>query len=387
MRLHYLHYGAVPSEAANAVHVMRMCGAFGRAGHKVELLCRDPGTAATDTEIFEAYGVPAGAFGLHRLDPGMRWSDPLRALAGMAPAGLTSTPHRFGWRVAAAGRGLPIPELYYGRHPRALLAVASEGRPLVYESHQPPHSAARWRLERQLVESLAFRRLVVICEALRDEYLRRFPELPPEQVIVAHDAADPAPPAAPREPWPGRWQAPQVGYVGSLLPGKGAEQAAALAPLLPQVDFHIIGGEPSLVAALRATYAAPNLHFHGHLAHAELASCYARLEVLLAPLQPRILTPRGRDIGRWTSPLKLFEYMAQGRPILASKTPAVSAILDHDRTAWLVPWDDLAAWREALTALLDDPERRQRLGRQARERFLERHTWDARARQVLSGLP
>lgn len=386
MRLHYLHYAAVPSGAANAVHVMRMCAAFARAGHQVELLCRAPGTPATDAEIFEAYGVAAGAFGLHRLDPGVRWSDPLRALARMAPAGLTSTPRRFGWRVAAAARGLPPPDLHYGRHPQALLAMASDSRPLVYESHQPPHSTLRWRLERRLMGSPAFRRLVVICEPLRDEYLRRFPNLPPEQVIVAHDAADPAPPATPREPWPGRREAAQVGYVGSLLPGKGAEQAAALAQVVPQADFHIIGGEPSQVAALRSALATPNLHFHGHLAHAELASCYARLEVLLAPLQPRILTPRGRDIGRWTSPLKLFEYMAQGRPILASDTPAVAAILDHDRTAWLVPWDDLAAWREALTALLKDRSRRQRLGRQARQRFLERHTWDARARQVLSGL-
>ena len=70
------------------------------------------------------------------------------------------------------------------------------------------------------------------------------------------------------------------------------------------------------------------------------------------------------------SPLKVFEYMAAGKPILASDIPALREIL-----------------RAGETALLRDPGRAAALGARAREVFLSEHTWDARAARILARLP
>jgi glycosyltransferase involved in cell wall biosynthesis len=84
------------------------------------------------------------------------------------------------------------------------------------------------------------------------------------------------------------------------------------------------------------------------------------------------------------SPLKLFEYMAVGRPILLRELRALREILD-DESAVFVPPGDVAAFTAALAALRDDPARRERLGAAARERAT-RYTYTARAAQVLAVL-
>ena len=72
------------------------------------------------------------------------------------------------------------------------------------------------------------------------------------------------------------------------------------------------------------------------------------------------------EIGRWMSPLKLFEYMAAGKPILASDIPALREILADGGTALLLPPGDVAAWAAAARALLADPARAAALGARAR---------------------
>jgi glycosyltransferase involved in cell wall biosynthesis len=82
------------------------------------------------------------------------------------------------------------------------------------------------------------------------------------------------------------------------------------------------------------------------------------------------------------SPLKLFEYMSAGKPIVASDLPVLREVLD-EANAVLVDPEDADAWARALESLRD-AGLRERLGVRARRDFLERHTWDIRARKVLA---
>ncbi|MDT8267847.1 glycosyltransferase, partial [Roseomonas sp. DSM 102946] len=84
--------------------------------------------------------------------------------------------------------------------------------------------------------------------------------------------------------------------------------------------------------------------------------------------------------------LKLFEYMAAGKPILVSDIPALREILADGGTALLLPPGDVAAWAAAARALLADPARAAALGARARAVLLETYTWDARAAHILAHL-
>jgi glycosyltransferase involved in cell wall biosynthesis len=259
---------------------------------------------------------------------------------------------------------------------------------MVYEAHALPSRRARRWAENRLFGHPRFAMLVAISQALADDYAAAMPKLAGRPVLVAHDAADPVPnPRSPPSPWPGRPGAPQLGYVGHLYPGKGMEMVAALAAIMPEADLHAVGGTERDLAAWRARCAdLPNVHLHGYVPHALVSAYLARFDLLLAPPAPSVASAAGREIGRWMSPLKLFEYMAAGKPILASDIPALREILRDGETAVLLPPGEAVAWAAAARTLLRDPLRATDLGERACADFLAHHTWDARAAHILARL-
>ena len=84
-----------------------------------------------------------------------------------------------------------------------------------------------------------------------------------------------------------------------------------------------------------------------------------------------------------TSPLKLFEYMAAGRPIVASDLPSLREVLRHGDNAWLVQPDDPAALAQGIQHLLAEPALAARLAAQAQEE-VQAYTWEQRAERILS---
>ena len=164
-------------------------------------------------------------------------------------------------------------------------------------------------------------------------------------------------------------------YAGSLFPWKGAADLVAAASSLPGCDIEIIGGEPSRVQELQAL--APGngaeLRFSGHLPHAQamqriLGACIA------------VLPNRPDADSAFTSPIKLFEYMAAGCAIVVADLPPMREILDEQDAMWFTPGDpqSLAA---AIAALVKDPDHARRLGERGRMKS-ERFTWQARAARL-----
>ena len=371
MRLAYFSSSIIPSREANSVHVMKMCQALARQGHEV-LLAAIAGDPATSDD-FTRYGVEP-CFELIR-----------HAASGRGPAA------RIGYAFAApklvrrAGRR---PDLVYGRHLPSISVAAGWNVPVIFESHQAPSAIERW-FERRLFARPNFARLVVISEALRDEYRRLHPKLSPKRILVAPDAADP-PPDVPDDVAAAIRRSPdrlQVGYVGHLYPGKGVDVVLDLARRLPEVDFHVVGGTDGDLAAVQARVnGSGNLVFHGHVDPQSTEAYRRAMDVLLAPYQHRVHAAGGRaEIGRWMSPLKIFEYMASRRPMIASDLPVLREVIVDGETGLLAPPTDLDAWVGAVQRLRD-PALRSQLAERASAVWRERHTWSRRAENVLADL-
>jgi glycosyltransferase involved in cell wall biosynthesis len=113
----------------------------------------------------------------------------------------------------------------------------------------------------------------------------------------------------------------------------------------------------------------------GLLPQPEVARALAGAHILVLPNTPTTISDR------YTSPLKLFEYLALGRAIVASDLPSLREVLTHDQTAVLVPAGDSAAWAEQLGALATDSGRRRRLSDAARA-LAPAFSWDARAARI-----
>jgi glycosyltransferase involved in cell wall biosynthesis len=96
-----------------------------------------------------------------------------------------------------------------------------------------------------------------------------------------------------------------------------------------------------------------------------------------------VLAAGGGDITNWMSPMKLFEYMAHGKPIIAADLPAIREVLTDGETALLCEPGDVEAWRKAVERLRTDPDLRVVLGEAAFARLQRDYTWEGRARAVI----
>ncbi len=375
MRILYLSLSYVPSRRASSVQVMKMCAALGRMGHDVVLAAKAgpsvPGSGAGDDFAF--YGVER-TFELVKLP-----RPPVRGGAVMYAAAMA--------RLIAARRRRV--DLVYGRDAIGCAVASWLALPLVFEAHEAPQTRIQRRLWRQMTRARRFVATVAISNALRVD-LEAEGFLDGHPCIVAHDAGDP-PSRAPlvRASGPnGDWR-PRIGYVGSLYRGRGIELLFELARQMPGCQFDVVGGAERDLARWRAASPPENLVFHGFHPPSRLNEFYAQFDVVLLPHSRQgVLGASGAsDISRWTSPMKLFEYMRSGVPLVASELPVLQEVLRHGHNALIARSDDAADWAEKIETLLGDPELRLRLARTAQEDLLQSYTWDARARLVMDQLP
>lgn len=380
MRLAYVTAAAVPSYAANGVQSFRMCEAFGGAVDHVDLICLAPSADLADVDPFAFYGAEP-TFSIQTLSRRNRQLG--RGLATALAAVRTARKQHA--------------DLVYTRHLLSALIAARSGLPTVLELHAMSSVASplRRRWFQQLLASPNLRLVVVISDALRQALTDAFPRVS-EVTVVAHDAAAPvntdlaplelrsaAEPVADRNDSDGVLV---VGYVGGLYPGKGLELLLALAERLPWASFHIAGRVEGGLATT-AGQLAPNVKLHGFLRPADGDRFRLGCDVLVAPYGSRVAPHGGTgDIAPWMSPLKLFEYMAAGRPIVVADLPVLREVLTDGETALFAPPDDLPAWEASLGRLRDDAALRTRLGAAANREFHAHYTYAARARRLLSHL-
>jgi glycosyltransferase involved in cell wall biosynthesis len=124
-------------------------------------------------------------------------------------------------------------------------------------------------------------------------------------------------------------------------------------------------------------------------------SCFLYVGQVAPDRVPRILRtfdlcampfPWTPHFAYYASPIKLFEYMASGRAIVASDLPSIAEVVTDGESALLTPPSDVDALAEAIRRLRDDPALRQRLADNAHALVMESYTWDARAKAILKVL-
>jgi glycosyltransferase involved in cell wall biosynthesis len=95
------------------------------------------------------------------------------------------------------------------------------------------------------------------------------------------------------------------------------------------------------------------------------------------------VVPHSND---YRSPIKLFEFMAQERPVLAPRTEPIESVLMDGKEALLFTPLDVVSFRSALRKLLASSELRETIGRGARLLIERHHTWEQNARKILAGI-
>jgi len=374
MKIAYLSESLIPSTAANSIHLMKMCKAFSEQGCRLVLLVPQVrNQEESDYDSFEFYGVTP-SFTLVRINI-------IPLLGPSFSYGIKCYRHLFRIR----------PDIVFSRSFYGSLFAVYAGFPTVFEFHQPisDFGFRHTVLFRELIKNRFFLGLVVVTKALKDWYIEHF-QLPQEKVLVAADGAD-----IPLSSYdlhenielPDMSETGHhVAYVGALYEGKGMEIVLPLAHNCPDVNFHIVGGRVNDIEHWKAKAVdLKNIFFHGFYPHARVFSIMKKMDVLLAPNLNSVKGfGRINDIGKWTSPLKLFEYMAAKKPILASNIKVFREVLVHEKNSILCDPDDYEAWRTGLHRLLTDRKLADQLTSKAFADLTEKYTWSKRAGDLLA---
>jgi len=283
-------------------------------------------------------------------------------------------------------------DVIYTRNVTAAAISSNLGFPTIYEIHDMPSGKLGPLLFTLFLRGRGFVRLVAITNALRQDVLARYGYwLNGKDFIVAPDGVDlerfsdlPSPEEARHRL--GLAALFTAGYAGSHYAGRGIELIFELARLLPEVQFLIMGGDEQSVDARRKQamqQGLANMYFGGFVPNADLPLYLSACEVLLMPHQRRVAASGGGDIAKYTSPLKLFEYMAMHRLIISSDLPVLREVLNEQNAVLCQP-EDIAGWRAAICRAREDGSWRATLAQQARY-DVERYTWRRRVQRCVAG--
>jgi glycosyltransferase involved in cell wall biosynthesis len=376
MKIVAISASQIPSDAANSIQAMKAVHALARLGHEVTLI------------------VPAAA------EAGEPAKKDWRSLS--AYYGLTKE-FRIEWLVSASRRlfflaavrqakRLKPDILYVWPLPSAVLGLV-HGLPTILEMHDLPSGRIGPFWFSYFRDIKGSKRITVITTALKNALDDRYGEsFRAEDVILAPNGVElerfaelPKPSAARR--LLGLPEAPTVACTGHLYKGRGVELFVELAKKMRGVRFVWAGGRPEDVAEWKSkTGAIPNITFAGFVPNEQLALYQAASDVLLMPYGKEIgISSGGGNSAQISSPMKMFEYLATGRAIIASDLPVFHEVLNENNAVFCPP-DKVTAWVGALQALLDNPVRRNELAQQARA-DAQQYSWTERAKRILADFP
>lgn len=359
--LTYLTRVAVPSQAAQSRQIQAMAQAFHQAlGQEFRLI-----TGAGDRSGL--LHVPAYAW--QQLPVYRRQS--LRQLRTILTGAL---------RWAGQRR-----QLFYTRDLAVAFALGQLGARVLYEAHQSLKGDVQQGMLRAVRERRNFG-LVAISQALADHFEREH-AVPADHILVAHDgvflAAYPRSSPTARLDWRRRMGIPDdalvVLHTGSLYKGGAELFGRVLEAAGPRAHLVQVGGKPQEHETWQRHYGEAlrqRLRFVPHVPHEQIAQYQCSADLLL------YLNTRASPLYWCTSPLKLFEYMASGVPIVGSSIGSVAEVL-HDGNAFCFDPDVKDSLERALRQASSDPQGAARRAEQARHDVESHYTWESRVERIL----
>jgi glycosyltransferase involved in cell wall biosynthesis len=364
MKIFYVADVLVPSRAAASVHIMKMCAAFATYGHDVTLILPDYKNTETADNIFTFYNV-AENFKIKKFSVKQ----------------YTGGKYIYSFLLARFLKK-QSPGLIYCRDVYSASVFSFLNMPVSIEYHREPRfSKGLWKvLLKKLYKSANLIKVIVISEALRKIFLQS--GFSDNKLIVAHDGADIPATVPPVALDAGKFHA---GYVGHLYEGKGMEIIAATAPLVNDIEFHVVGGTEADIARWKSKVTAANITFHGFVPQSKVSGFINAFNVCLLPNQ-RVIHIWGSNevnISDITSPLKMFEYMAHRKAIIASDLPVLREVLNEDNSLLCDP-DRPEDWASALKKVKGDKQLINRIADNAYNDLVEHYTWEKRAGEIVN---
>ncbi|MFA6536507.1 MAG: glycosyltransferase [Candidatus Paceibacterota bacterium] len=343
-KIYYIAHCRFPSERAHAIQVAKMIEAMSLNGFEVELIVPDRENAISQS--------PKNFYGLQTdiLVKYLKICDLYRfGKLGYRLSGLSFilAYRRFIKERQKAGEKFLLYTIDMDQF--SLIGVSFLHTPFVVEVHDAKKYS--WIFNRMFKRATA---ILTINNLIKNEIVKTF-SLSSEKVLVQPNGIDlqmfskPADKAA----WRGKWSIllnrPFVLYVGKCYDWKGLEIFDQALKALPEINFGFVGCSKGEVEKMTGQkYDLPNVLFFSQRPYTEMVDWMRSADILLV-----IGTKKNEYSYYHTSPMKLFEYLATGVPILVADTPAIKDMVS-EKEVFFYQADNSESFVSSIRKIISD---------------------------------
>lgn len=366
MKLTYIANVRIPTEKAHGIQIMKMSEAFAKS-MEVELVVPKR-LNPIKTDPFEYYGL-ARDFKIKKLPclDLIPW-DKYIGLLGLWVESLTFFFFVFQYLIF---RKIDI---FYTRD-KFFLPFILFKKNIIFESHTFPKKYFLYSLFLKKLKGI-----VVITQKLKDLLIER--GLSSDKILVVPDGVDLVSfdiedtQEECRKKLNLSQNKKMILYTGHLYEWKGAQTLAESSQFLPtETAIYFVGGTQKDINRFKARYSNFQLCIVGHRPYNEIPYWLKAADILVLPNSSK------EEISKyWTSPMKVFEYMAAKRPIIASNLPSIREILNEEN-AILVKPDSPEALARGIRKTLQNPEISIKLSTKAFA-DVQNYTWQKRVEKI-----
>lgn len=372
MKILYLSNQRLPTEKAYGLQISKMCEAFADWGHEVELLIPTRRNYIKE-DLFEYYSVRRNFKVTKALAPDFYLPGKLDRIAFEIKMFFSA--FLLAWRA-----WLGKYDLIYSRDEWPLWFLSFCRKNILFEAHKFS------KVKKIIYPRLRKNKLVVISEGLRREFERTgF-----QNVLIAPDGVDLEEFAVDISQTEARKKVSLpldrqiVMYTGHLYDWKGVDILIEAVKYFPENCLLVLVGGTAedlqnYAHKIKEQGLEKNIFLLGQWPHKMIPFFLKAADVLVLPNKSG-----DRVSESYTSPLKLFEYMSSGRPMVASNLPSLREIL-NEQNAVLVNPNDPQALADGTKKLLNEPASGEGIARQALQ-DVQQYSWSQRAERIFQFL-
>lgn len=374
MKIECVATSRVPSSTANSIQVMKVCEALAALDHQIKLCIPAFGETATWDTLAELYGL--------KTPFEIKW----------LPFRKELKQYDFCLQAASLAKEWKADAMYTWALQAAVFAQR-RALPVLMEFHDLPTGQFGPFLFRRYIAGRSPTLTLCTTHALIQKLENQYGFMFDASVVrVAPNGTDPEVYARLPQPSAARAQLGlpdqfSVVYSGHFYPGRGMDLLVGLAQALSGIQFVWVGGKPEDVQPWKERLSElkiTNVIITGFIHKSKLPLYQAAADILVMPYGSQIEGSSGGNIAAVINPMKMFDYLASGRPIVATDLPVLHEILNKTNAVFC-PAGDMPAWIAAISALQQDSATRTSLGKKAKADSMQ-YSWLKREEDAIAQL-
>jgi len=363
MKICYLANTGIPSSNASAIQIVKMCEAFSELKNSVILITTNSGSG----NISDFYNIKT-KFKFKKIKYFKKF-----------PIGIKF----YLFSILSIIESIKFkPDIYITRNFFTCFLLTIFKKKTILELHHGLDTESR--IVRFIVKNYDFLnskyliKLIAITNFVKNEYEKKY-SIKSKKIIVLPSGS------SIKENYKYKFNNKKlsIGYFGSLYKSRGIDLIFKLALIDPKNDYYIYGNKKKLKLSI-LNKITKNLHLKDYVPHKKISKILMKMDLLIMPYTSSI-TVAGDvgDITNYTSPLKLFDYLSVGRPIMCSNYKVLREIITDNKNAIFIKnYKSPFAWKKEITKLINRPEKMKIISKN-NYKLSKKYSHNARALKIL----